>query len=413
MNFKLKLETKKQKITALIIAIVSVILCVAIVLVTVSSCSADTSGGKKIIKKVKKKVIIVQKPDSSATTDVEDNNTYYEIVDEDYDGPEEVIDTVYVPEEPEEETDNSSEEDVSSEDGSKYEVELHGKVPTPLSDKIAIAFYHYKPGNWTAQFADKYGKEGDIVSCCSVANIDDAKLCKEYGLGGWIVPSKSDTSFVDRTTTELTETWKDTIVSTAEAYKAMGLWDVIEGFHFDEPLGYINGEQFRAMTKFLAETFPDKRIYPVFSYYELVGYSPSRIFPKVDYYNCGYVTDVGYDEYDMQTIEALRERFGQLASQIGRKDVRYWVYPATFRWFESTTEDFCLKSLDSHFEMLKEFENPGGMHMYSWKTYTTRTGFSELTDPVLDWKWDRMFNRVLEISKEIKAMKYTYKNTKN
>ena len=39
MNLKSMLETKKQKIIALILAIVSVILCVTIVLLTVASCS--------------------------------------------------------------------------------------------------------------------------------------------------------------------------------------------------------------------------------------------------------------------------------------------------------------------------------------------------------------------------------------
>jgi hypothetical protein len=231
-------------------------------------------------------------------------------------------------------------------------------------------------------------------------------------MGGWLVPQKTQSAFVDGTT-ELTEVWKDNILSTMEAYKAVGLWDVIEGFHFDEPLGYISGDQFRAMRKFLAENFPNKRIYPVFSLYELNGASPSKHFDKIDYYNCAYITDAGYDEYGVTEIEEMRKRFKQLSEQIGRKDVRLWVYPATFRWFETTTEDFCLKSLNMHYELLKELENPGGMHMYTWTTYGTMTGFGEISDPLLDWKWERLFNRVLEITKEINQMEYKYKTTKN
>lgn len=392
MNLKLKLETKKQKIIALILAIVSIILCVAIVLLTVASCNGgEATGGKTVQKVIKKKVIIVKKPD---TEDDEDENTYYDVVDDDYDGPEEVVDTVIVPEEPE------------------YEVELGGKIDTPLSDKIALAFYHYSPGDWTKQFGEKYGKEGDILSCCSVGNIEQAKLCKEYGMGGWIVPYKGTDSFVDGTT-ELTENWKDTLTSTVEAYKVMGLWDVIEGFHFDEPMGYLSGEQFRSMTKFLAESFPNKRIYAVFSTYELDGYSPSRTFDKVDYYNSAFLTDAGFDAYSTLDIEVQRERFKQMSEQIGRKNVRLWVYPATFRYTANTTEDFCIANLNMHYELLKEFENPGGIHMYTWTTYGNQTGFRDLNDPSLNWNFTRLLERILEISKEMKTMKYTYTITKN
>lgn len=463
MNFKLMLETKKQKITALIIAIVSVILCVAIVLVSVSSCSVEESGGKTVVKKVvKKKVIIVQKPETS--TDGEDDrdkdqNTYYDIVDEDYDGPEEVVDTVFVPEENDETvTDNSdvyesddtetddvmdeSEEDLENEDeeddskeetdssdeskeendssddsddnsseeeGSQYEVELNGKIKTPMSDKIAFGFWNYRPGSWTSQFGDKYGKEVDFLTTCDIYNADEAKWCKENGISGWI---KTLGSF-ENGTDELKQSYKDNMISTAEAYKALGVWNVIEGFHFDEPLLKLSGEQFRNLTKFLAETFPDKRIYPVCCNYEVRGYGPTNTYDAISYYNCGYITDIGYDNYGSVDIETQREYIQRIKEQVGRKDVRIWLFPTTFRQFAGTDEDYMIEHLNMYYDLLMEQENPGGLHMFSWGTYGTMTGFKELTDPELNWNYTRLFERVLEIGKELKNTKYTYKTTKN
>ncbi len=380
--------SKKGKLITIISSVVSLVLCLVIVLLTVTSCSDNKDGGKTVKRVVKKKIIVVEEPEGESKGDM----TIYDVVDEEYDGPEEVVDTVVVPE---------------------YEVELEGEKKTPLESKIAIGFYAYNWGQWEEQFGEKFGKESEILTVGNVGTIEKAKWAKERGVSGFITPHTSKAAFVSNDSSVLSENWKENVLSTAKAFQVAGLWDVVEGYHFDEPLLKLSGEQFREMTKFLAETFPDKRIFPVHCDYEIKGTSMSgSVFDTISYDTSAYCTDIGYDQYHSIDIEYQREMIEKIKEMAGRKDIRIWLFPTTFN-YSNYDEDYMLTHLNMYYKLLMEQENPGGLYLYSWKTYGEQTGFAQLTDPNLEWKYNRLLNRVVEIGKELKNAEYNYKTTKN
>jgi len=382
------LLSKKGKLITIISSVVSLVLCLVIVLLTVTSCSDNKDGGKTVKRVVKKKIIVVEEPEGESKGDM----TIYDVVDEEYDGPEEVVDTVVVPE---------------------YEVELEGEKKTPLESKIAIGFYAYNWGQWEEQFGEKFGKESEFLTVGNVGTIEKAKWAKERGVSGFITPLTSKSAFVSNDSSVLSESWKENVLSTAEAFQVAGLWDVVEGYHFDEPLLKLSGEQFREMTKFLAETFPDKRIFPVHCNYEINGTSMSgSVFDTISYDTSAYCTDIGYDNYHSIDIEYQREMIEKIKEMAGRKDIRIWLFPTTFV-HNSYDEEYMLAHLNMYYKLLMEQENPGGLYLYSWKTYGEMTGFAQLTDPNLEWKYNRLLNRVVEIGKELKNAEYNYKTTKN
>lgn len=420
----MKLETKKAKLIAILIAAVSLVLCVVIVLLTVSSCSSNSPSGTTVKKVIKKKVIIVQEPEVESDTDNGDSNNNFDFdnnFNSDFSGSDinsDIDDTSS-------DSDNSDMNNTSTDDktdsstdtgsddlGSKYEVELKGETKTPMSDKISFGFWTYDWGQWTSRFGEKYGKETDILTTASIGDIEEAKYCKENGISGWWMPSFGTGSF-ETDSAVLTENWKRSVLSTAEAYKYAGVWDAIEGFHFDEPMLKISGEQFKNMTKFLAENFPDKRIFPVFSSYEVRGSSTTRELDAIDYENCGYITDLGWDSYDSLDINYYRDMFAQIQKQVGRKDIRYWVFPVTYQKTSAFDEEHMLTHLNILYEVLKEFENPGGIFMYSYGAHGSAPAFEQLTDPNLNYNYNRLLERVVEIGKEVKQMEYKYKSTKN
>ena len=382
------MKFQKEKLISIISSTVSIVLCTVIALLTLTACSDKEDGGKTVKRVVKKKIIVVEEPEGESKGDM----TIYDVVDEEYDGPEEVVDTVVVPE---------------------YEVELEGEKKTPLESKIAIGFYAYNWGQWEEQFGEKFGKESEILTVGNIGTIEKAKWAKERGVSGFITPHTSKAAFVSKDSSVLSENWKENVLSTAKAFQVAGLWDVVEGYHFDEPLLKLSGEQFREMTKFLAETFPDKRIFPVHCDYEINGTSMAgSVFDTISYDTSAYCTDIGYDQYHSIDIEFQRGMIEKIKEMAGRKDIRIWLFPTTFN-YSNYDEDYMLTHLNMYYKLLMEQENPGGLYLYSWKTYGEQTGFAQLTDPNLEWKYNRLLNRVVEIGKELKNAEYNYKTTKN
>ena len=160
------MKFQKEKLISIISSTVSIVLCTVIALLTLTACSDKEDGGKTVKRVVKKKIIVVEEPEGESKGDM----TIYDVVDEEYDGPEEVVDTVVVPE---------------------YEVELEGEKTTPLESKIAIGFYAYNWGQWEEQFGEKFGKESEILTVGNVGTMEKAKWAKERGVSGFITPHTS------------------------------------------------------------------------------------------------------------------------------------------------------------------------------------------------------------------------------
>ncbi len=219
--------------------------------------------------------------------------------------------------------------------------------------------------------------------------------------------------------------------------KAAGLWDTVVGFQWDEPLlhrGHTN-ENFLEMTKAISETY-GKRIFPVFSNYEIVGKRGNIEDPPNFQWllqkSCStYITDVAFDNYgydfrvpireaekqrliglydkEFNTAEEVMEYFtGRLLDLIEKPDdVRLWYFPCGYLarlWAGGplADEDFCTQSLEGFKNLLLKQKNPGGLFTYGYKSWGDRDH--------LDWwlqeenpdRWDKYIAASKRVCDELK-----------
>ena len=309
---------------------------------------------------------------------------------------------------------SDSSDDTSSDNSSEslplYEVDLDGKGYSDADARIGMGLYHYYLGDWNETFGDIYGEEMSFMNT-SFGDADSAALAKENNSVVWIGPGDA---FDDRNTLVFKDGFEEQLEMTVQAYKNAGLWDSVAGFHFDEPCLKYTGEQFKVLTKYLAETYPNKRIFPVVSVYEIRDNAPAGTFVgEMSYENYGYVTDIGFDWYGTADIDEHRTLLNEMKEKIGRSDVRIWFFPCTSKIYADQDEDYMIEHLNMCYELLKEQENPGGLMLYTWTTYGTMTGLQELLDPDLGYKYERLAARIVEIGKEINSNPYRYNKSKN
>lgn len=417
-----------NKLTKRILAIVSIVLSIAIVvgivLFVLASC-----GDNGTTKKKKKRVVIVKKPE---TTQNDDNSSEEE--DDPYNSDfEEEDEYDEYDEDDEEDTDGEDgEEDNDGEDGEEeeeepeepedpedpeeeypYEVYLTGKgglaTANPLNEKIGMSFYHFYQGEWDASLAAAYDvTETEFMNYYRIGGINDLKALKEKnGLGWWLIHSP----FADRETTVMKDGWTESILTTAAAYKAAGVWDQLAGFETEEICMAVTQEQFKIMTRWLRDNFPDKRIFSCLSMYEVRGTAPTGFtIAPMSYDTYGYITDIGYDWYSHLNVQQYRDAVELMLENMGREDnVRVWFFPTNYK-FGNVDEQFCIDHLNIMYDMLLDetlVKNPGGLYCYTWKSFSD-PGMEELIDPVRSYKWTRLGNEIVKIGKEILANPYRY-----
>ncbi len=201
---------------------------------------------------------------------------------------------------------------------------------------------------------------------------------------------------------------------TVSGIKKQGLWDTVVGFQWDEPLlkkGHTNAD-FLEMTKAIYEEY-GKRIYPVFSMYEIVGKRGNIGDPDFQWLleksSSKYITDVAFDNYgfdfrvplrdeqkeryfrhynrNFETAEELMQFYTDKMLELMEKpdDVRVWYYPCAYLcrlWVGGplADEDFCIQSLEGFKNLLLKQKNPGGLFSYGYKSWGNRDH--------LDWQID-------------------------
>ena len=218
---------------------------------------------------------------------------------------------------------------------------------------------------------------------------------------------------------KLTPAERDEITKLVDGVKEAGLWDVVAGFQYDEPMLCVTTEVFEEFSSFMA-TF-GKRQLAIFSYYEVVeGSNPRSCDPEygkeahlITPESCKYLTDIGFDWYGSADINEHRTLLNEMKEKIGRSDVRIWFFPCTSKAYADQDEDYMVKHLNMCYDLLKEQENPGGLMLYTWTTYGTQTGLQELLDPNLGYNYKRLAARIVEIGKEINSNPYRYNKSKN
>lgn len=386
----MKFDIKNKKIW-IILSVIALLLAATIVSLVIFF-----STGETLLPKKKKKVIkVIKKTDTSQTDDTSSFDDYYNV---DFDADEEFI---------------SSEDETSSEDGeektkSPYDVDF-GKVSknAPANQQIGMMIYHYNNlGAWNDLTKGKYGDESEFLNYYHINDVIEAKKVKESGGMFWMTmtnpfPNK------DRKALNFKAGWEDSLRVVLDAYKSMGIWENFAGFHTEEIMMSMSGEQFRIMTKFLRDNWPDKRIYACLSLYELNGAWPGNEMDPMTYKTYGYVTDIGFDCYHTNDYVFLKSKVNQMKEQLGRNNVRIWFYPCTYGFTEN--EDYMIEHLNVCYRLLLEEENPGGLDLYTWKTWSAgAVGLDRLLDPDLNYNYEKLAKRIVEIGKEIMKNPYRY-----
>lgn len=289
---------------------------------------------------------------------------------------------------------------------STYEVDLDGVEASPTDKKIGLAMYHNFIGNWDELFADTYGEESTFMNYYRVGSIEEAKQVKAANGMCWLYVVEP---YDNRDTLEFKENYVENFKMQIQAYKDAGVWDVIAGFETEEMTTRITHEQFIKFTKFLRDTCPDKRILSCTSPYEIQGATINGfIIEPMDYETFGYVTDIGFDMYHTVDYAEHKALLEEMKEKLGRKDVRIWFFPCTYKYESGTDEDYMIKSLDIAYDLLLKEENPGGIYMYTWETWGDDYGLKDLLDPEGKQQYTRLAERIVEIGKEILANPFVY-----
>lgn len=303
--------------------------------------------------------------------------------------------------------------DDDTESESPYEVDLDYVEPLETNQKIAFQTYHYDMGGWDEVTGESQFKVFNYYYCNDIVSL---KKIKEAGCMAWL--GIGNPFGGDYENTEISEEWKESKRIMVEACKTAGLWDAVAGFHGEELMLNMSGEQFRIVTKYLSDTYPGKRIYCVVSLYEIDGSAPDRKVDPMSYRTYGYVTDIGYDWYDSNDYDKHKEYVMKMLEGVGRKNVRIWLFPTTYRRFDRLDADYCCESLDMCYKLLMDLKAegyiPGGLDCYTWGSYGSEDGMGRLFDKSI-WgnQYDKLLNKMREIGQKIINSDYRYKETMN
>lgn len=312
---------------------------------------------------------------------------------------------------------------------------MESAINTKYNNKIAMGIYHLDTRWCSHKDFDYITRELGIVNAVRIANDGVASVkyacdwAKECGGQVWL----SVPVFISKK--ETIEEYIETLVKYVDKLKKADAWDYVVGFQWDEPLlkkGHTN-EDFYAMTKAVSETF-GKRIFPVFSFYEIVGKRGNEGDPDFQWLlkkECSeYITDVAFDVYgydfsnpnDEDTIKEykrLEKSYGvpfnsaediieyhtkaMLDLMMYPDKVRVWYFPDGYICNRRTgpagkvNEQNCIDSLKGFKNLLLKQKNPGGLFIYTYKSWDDHDG--------LDWQLDKdnpnQWKKYIEASKEV------------
>lgn len=288
----------------------------------------------------------------------------------------------------------------------KVLLSLEDTIVSETNNQVGMAMYHSAIGDWDASYSTTYGAEADFVNYYRVTSMSEAAAVKEANGMCWLYVHDP---FADRTATEFDEGFEESFKQKVQNYKDAGLWDVIAGFETEEATTRLTQEQFIKMTKFIKEVCPEKRILACTSPYEINGKTLNGgtedeiVIEPLTAEALAYVTDIGYDEYPSNDENYHRELLAKMKA-VAPSDARIWFFPCTYNYYGAKTEEDMLASLNLTYKLLCEQENPGGLYLYTWETFSEGSeALDVLLDPNGDYNYSTLANRIVEIGKDILA----------
>ncbi len=246
-------------------------------------------------------------------------------------------------------------------------------------------------------------------------NFDHLRRIKEMGCVSWVyyqpfvaVEIKGYRRY------HLKAGWKDEIDRLVEGVKKAGLWDVVVGFQYDEPMLAVETDVFEEFSSYMAKF--GKRQLALFSLYELrEGTHPKAGDPEfgkeahvITPSSCRYLTDVGFDWYSHTDYDKFKQATEELYQMMGRDNFYVWQVPCTWTRYgcPEVDEDYIIRSIDVLKKLLFECKYPGGLFCYTWRSWSKKNeGLDYLLDTNNPERWERVQQHMIEVGKEIREIK--------
>ena len=300
------------------------------------------------------------------------------------------------------------------------------------SNKIGFGIYHFgQAGRDARGFRDNnyFAHSGyDREMCDYQENLDymnfyiyrmdrsdhdHLRRIKEMGCVTWVyyfpavmVEIKGKKSY------QLKAGWKDEIEKLVEDTKKAGLWDVIAGFQYDEPMLHVDVDVFEEFSEYMAKF--GKRQMALFSMYEIrEGTHPKAGDPEfgmLDHVitprSCRFLTDVGFDWYSHADYNVFDAYLDELIAMMGRDNFYIWHVPCTWTRYNdpNANEEFCLKNINVLYRLLMARKNPGGLFCYTWHSWKSNESLDWLFDPKNPNRWNKLEERMIEIGREVREI---------
>ena len=300
------------------------------------------------------------------------------------------------------------------------------------SNKIGFGIYHFgQAGRDARGFRDNnyFAHSGyDREMCDYQENLDymnfyiyrmdrsdhdHLRRIKEMGCVTWVYYFPAEKVEIKGVPSyQLKAGWKDEIEKLVEDTKKAGLWDVIAGFQYDEPMLHVDVDVFEEFSGYMAKF--GKRQMALFSMYEIrEGTHPKAGDPEfgmLDHVitprSCRFLTDVGFDWYSHADYDVFDAYLDELIAMMGRDNFYIWHVPCTWTRYNdpNANEEFCLKNINVLYKLLMARKNPGGLFCYTWHSWRSNESLDWLFDLKNPNRWNKLEERMIEIGREVREI---------
>ncbi|MBQ7407731.1 MAG: hypothetical protein IJW13_00430 [Clostridia bacterium] len=196
--------------------------------------------------------------------------------------------------------------------------------------------------------------------------------------------------------------------------KKQGWYDSVLGFYMDEPMLWnITNDDLQSFTGyFRTQVAPDKRFFVCFS---IAGVAPEfwtvNDVKPITPASSQYLTDIAFDMYHKWSDDYEKILELMLMRAGNRDDLRVWMIPCTMNYRGDKNEEYCIEHLNQCYRVLKGLKQKGGLMCFTYYTFAPEEealgniGLDKLTDSEYKDYWPNLYQRIIQIGKEITSGK--------